>query len=176
MTAGTRYRAGVSAGDVPSGPARLSARDIVSGLAAWPAPRWLAALVAGTAAALVIGIPTGVVETGLYTRMTPVVWWNYPVWAISSILAGLTAATYVRGDRPAPAAAQRPARPLVATLLSAFAVGCPVCNKLVVTLIGASGALSYWAPVQPVLGVLGIAILAAALVVRLRADVACAAP
>ncbi len=46
--------------------------------------------------ALVIGIPTGVVETPWYTRMTPVLWWNYPVWALSSMLTGTLVATYVR--------------------------------------------------------------------------------
>ena len=165
----------MSAADVPSHPARLSGREITSVLAAWPARRWLVAAIAGAVAAIAIGIPTGVVETSLYTRMTPVVWWNYPVWAISSVLAGLTAATYVPAGRPVPAA-ERPARPVVATVLSAFAVGCPVCNKLVVGLVGASGALSYWAPLQPILGVLAIAMLAVALVVRVRGEIACAAP
>jgi hypothetical protein len=28
--------------------------------------------------------------------MTPVVWWDYPIWAISAVLFGLVAATYVR--------------------------------------------------------------------------------
>lgn len=25
------------------------------------------------------GIPTGIVPTSLYTRTTPILWWNYPV-------------------------------------------------------------------------------------------------
>jgi hypothetical protein len=37
-------------------------------------------------------------------------------------------------------------------LLSAFAIGCPVCNKLVVMALGFSGALTYFAPLQPILG------------------------
>lgn len=42
---------------------------------------------------------------------------------------------------------------------SFLAVGCPVCNQAVIALVGAGGALSWWAPVQPVLGVLAIALL-----------------
>ena len=38
-------------------------------------------------------------------------------------------------------------------MLSMFAVGCPACNKIAVILLGTSGALNLWAPVQPVLGV-----------------------
>ena len=148
----------------------------VASITSWPARRWLVALLAGGAAALAIGVPTGVVETSFYTRMTPVTWWNYPVWAISAVLVGLMAATYVRVEGVPTQAPDRSRRTVGATLLSAFAVGCPICNKLVVALIGVSGALSYWAPLQPVLGVLSIAILAAGLAVRLRGAVACPAP
>jgi hypothetical protein len=128
------------------------------------------------AAALLIGVPTGVVETSFYTRMTPVRWWDYPVWATSAALVGLVAATYVR--QPAAAASagvpDRAGRTLGAGVLSAFAVGCPICNKLVVALIGVSGALNVWAPLQPVLAVIALAVLAAALAVRLRGEVRCA--
>jgi hypothetical protein len=47
-------------------------------------------------------------------------------------------------------------------------VGCPVCNKLVVVLLGSSGALTYFAPVQPLLGLLAVTLSATALAVRLR--------
>jgi hypothetical protein len=140
-------------------------------LRAWPARRWLLAGLAAPVGAVVLGVPTGVVPTPFYTRMTPVLWWNYPVLAISAILLGLTAATYLRslireGERSG----------TVATgggLLSLFAIGCPVCNKLVVLAIGASGALRWFAPVQPILAVASLAVLAAALWTRLGTEVAC---
>jgi hypothetical protein len=50
-----------------------------------------------------------------------------------------------------------------------LAVGCPVSNKLVVALLGTSGALNYLAPIQPLLGVLAVGLSATALMVRLRA-------
>jgi hypothetical protein len=50
-----------------------------------------------------------------------------------------------------------------------FAVGCPICNKLVVAVLGAGGALSYFGPAQPVLGAASIVLLGAALALRLRA-------
>ena len=145
-------------------------------LRGWPLKRWTVAAVVCLAAALVIGVPTGIVSTGFYTRMTPVVWWNYPVWAVSAVLVGLLAATYVRDGAPAPAAPDRGGRAVGGTLLTTFAVGCPVCNKLVVALIGASGATSYWAPLQPVLGLASVALLLAGLSLRLRGQLACPAP
>ena len=144
---------------------------------AWPARRWLVAAVVGAGAALVMGVPTGIVETRFYTRMTPVTWWDYPVWATSAILVGLTAATYVRlGALGAATAPDKTRRAVGATLLSTLAVGCPICNKLVVGLIGVSGALSYWAPLQPVLGALSVGLLATGFLVRLRGIGSCPVP
>lgn len=147
----------------------------VASIAAWPRRRWLLAIVVTAIAALIIGIPTGVVRTSFYHRMTPVTWWDYPVWALGAVLVGLTAATYLRVP-DAPPAPDRGGRTLGATVLSGFAVGCPICNKLVVGLIGVSGALNYWAPIQPLLGVLSIGLLSAGLAVRLRGAVACPTP
>ena len=138
----------------------------------WPVRRWLAVIVATAAAALAMGVPTGVVSSSLCRRMTAVTWWDYPIWAASALLVGLVAATYVR-------AGQRPPRPdgagrmLGGGLLSTFAIGCPICNKIVVALIGVSGALTYWAPLQPFLGLASVGLLASTLVVRLRGEFSC---
>lgn len=91
--------------------------------------------------ALLIGIPTGVIETSWYHRMTPVLWWNYPVWALSSILTGALVATYVR-DPAVPVPATQGGKTFLGSTLSLFAVGCPICNKLVVMAIGVTGALT----------------------------------
>ena len=148
----------------------------LASLRAWPLERWAVAAVVTVVAALLMGVPTGIVSTGLYTRMTPVLWWNYPVWAVSAVLVGMVAATYVRAGAPPSSAPDRSRRAVGGTLLTTFAVGCPVCNKLVVGLIGASGATSYWSSLQPVLGVASVALLLTGLVVRLRGQVACPAP
>ncbi|MFI9585944.1 hypothetical protein ACIHCQ_29815 [Streptomyces sp. NPDC052236] len=147
----------------------------------WLARRWAVAAVVTVIAAIVIGVPTGVVPTPFYTRMTPTLWWNYPAWLGSSVLEGLLVATYVRVGpaRSAETEGQerpRTARALGAGLLSAFAVGCPVCNKLVVLAMGVSGALSYFAPLQPVLALASVALLVHALVRRLRTTAACRIP
>lgn len=155
-------------------------RVLSAGLASmreWPARRWFAALAGSTVAGLAIGVPSGVVPSSLYHRMTAVTWWDYPVWATSAILVGLTLATYVRfspehSDSSNP---ERAKRTIAAAVLSAFAVGCPICNKLIVGLIGVSGALNYWAPLQPLLGLATVALLATGLLLRLRGVVVCRA-
>jgi hypothetical protein len=87
-------------------PERRPPRMGLSTLASWPARRWLFAALCAVLAALLMGVPTGIVETSFYTRMTPVTWWNYPVWAVSAVLVGLTAASYLR----APGGRDRSAR------------------------------------------------------------------
>jgi hypothetical protein len=134
-------------------------------LRAWPARRWLLAGLAALVGAVVLGVPTGVIPTPFSTRMTPVRWWNSPVLVISAILIGLTAATYLRrlvqeGERSGNMVTG-------GGLLSLFAIGCPVCNKLVVLAIGASGALRWFAPLQPILAIASLAMLGAALWTRL---------
>jgi len=127
-------------------------------------------------AGLAIGVPTGVAPRPFYTRTAPVLWWNYPAWATSSLFMGLLGATYV-GQRPVVKdSGPRSRRAVLAGLLAAFAVGCPICNKLVVLAIGVSGALSYWAPARPLLAVVSLALLAHELVQRLRTADVCQVP
>ncbi len=151
----------------PAGIARVRA------LAGWSARHWTVAAVAAVAAALALGLPTDVVPNPLYTRMTPVQWWNYPVLAASSLLIGLTAATYVRNRVVDLRGGRRTAG---GGLLSLFAIGCPVCNKLVVLALGASGALRLFAPIQPLLALASLGLVAWALWVRLGSATACPLP
>jgi hypothetical protein len=132
--------------------------------------RWAVAVGVALLTAVVIGVPTGIISSPFYHRMTPVLWWNPPIWAATSLLAGLVSATYVRSALPA----RRPGQASgAASVLSLFAVGCPICNKLVVAAIGVSGALNVWAPIQPILAVLSVTAMSAALVVRLKGERSC---
>lgn len=161
----------VSTKELPGG----RVRDDVMAMAAWRPARLAVATVATALTALIIGVPTGIVRTPFYTRMTPVLWWNYPVWAASSLLVGLIAATYLKGPQSGWDGADNPVhgRTGLAGLLSTFAVGCPICNKLVVATLGVSAALHIWAPLQPALGIVSVAMLAAALCFRLAGERRC---
>ena len=140
----------------------------------WNTRRWTVAVVVTLVVALVTGVPTGILHTSFYTRMTPVLWWNYPVWALSAVLAGLLAATYSGKDDAASGGVT--GRVGLGGVLSALAIGCPVCNKVVVALLGVSGALGIWAPLQPLLGVASLALLGLALWLRLRTPPVCKLP
>ena len=101
--------------------------------------------------------------------MTPTEPSNVAVWLISAPLIGLVAATYLAPVRDLhPAVAVAPTRVSLASVGAFLAIGCPVCNKVVVALLGVSGALSVFAPLQPIIGAASIALLAGSLAWRLR--------
>lgn len=106
--------------------------------------RFLLGFVGGSAlAALTVGIPTDVIPNPWFTRMTPVRALDVALLPPLALALGLLVATYtVRGERGSD-------RSLAAGtgggLAGVLAIGCPVCNKLVVLALGASGALTYFA-------------------------------
>lgn len=143
----------------------------------WPMRRWAVAAGATVLYALLVAIPTDLIDTPLFSREIPPTWWSWPALAVSSVLAGLLTATYVARPGTPDVQMDRPAKGgYLGGFLTFFAVGCPVCNKLVLLALGTSGALTWFEPVQPVLSIAAIGVLIWALRARLRGEVACALP
>ncbi|MER7485101.1 hypothetical protein ABTY20_04000 [Streptomyces sp. NPDC126497] len=144
-------------------------------LRGWRSRQWAVAGAGALATAILVGVPTDVVPNPLFGRSVPVQWWNYPALAVTAVLAGIVLSTYVRRPLSSlePKAEDGTRLGAIGGVLSFFAVGCPVCNKLVLVLLGASGALSYWAPLQPLLAFLSAGLLAEAALRRLSLQTAC---
>ncbi|MEU2970215.1 hypothetical protein [Nocardiopsis alba] len=144
----------------------------------WGRREWTVAAIGTAATLLLLGVPAVLVPNGLFSREVDPTWWSYPVWAAASVLTGLVAATYVRGAAgPATEDVDRGrGKGIVGAALAWFAIGCPVCNKLVLLALGANGAMTWFAPLQPLLAVAGLALSAWALVSRLRAAESCPLP
>ncbi len=130
------------------------------------------ALLATLGSLLVLGVPTAVIPNPFFIRMTPTETFNVLVWLASAPLIGLLVATYVRPRRHAighqrdePGAG----RATLGGVAAYLAIGCPICNKVVVAALGVSGALSIFAPLQPLIGAASVALLGATLVWRFRA-------
>jgi len=150
-------------------------RTLSDNLRGWPLRRWLVA--AGTAALtyLVVAIPTDLIDTPVFSREIPPTWWAQPALIITAILAGLLTATYV--SRPEGEGRKSTVRLGGAgAMISFFAVGCPVCNKIVLIALGTSGALQFFEPVQPYLAAASIGLLVWALTRRLTSEDACPVP
>lgn len=125
------------------------------------------AAVVGTIVSLVaLAIPTSILSNPLFTRMTPVEPFQAVLWVASSVLLGSLVATYVVPLRAAACSVQK--RAGIGGVLSFLAIGCPICNKVVVLVLGISGALKYFAPVQPIIGATSVALLGYGLWLRVR--------
>jgi hypothetical protein len=126
---------------------------------------------AGAALAmLAIGIPTDIIPNGYFTRMTPVRAQDYLFLALTALLAGVLGASYAFPQ--ARACAIQEGKTTLGGFLSFLAVGCPTCNKLVVALLGTSGALNIFEPIQPLLAAASFALLGLAIWIRWRPIVA----
>lgn len=142
-------------------------------LAEWPRRRWLVTLISALAITALIGLSTAMIPNPIFGRSVPTTWWAWPVLAITAALGGLLAATYVRDPR---VAAVESRFGLAGGILSYLAVGCPVCNKLALLALGYTGALQWFAPVQPLLAAAGVVLLGYALWFRLKGEVSCPTP
>lgn len=119
-------------------------------LVALDATTWLRAVPIAALAAVMIGVPADLIDTPVFGRPVPTTWVDYVIWAITSVLIGLVFA--IR----APMTEREQSRTIWTGFVSFLAVGCPVCNQLVVAAIGVSGALSWWSPVQPLVGLAAV--------------------
>jgi len=132
--------------------------------------RSLATAAIGVLAAIgtvaIIGVPTDVMPNPLFGRQTPVHPYDVALLIALGILTCALVATYAI-TRDTAAATNRAG--IGSGVLGWFAISCPACNKVVVALLGASGATSTFAPLQPTLGGLAVALAAGALAVRIRA-------
>lgn len=125
---------------------------------------WLVAFAAGTAMLLVIGGTTAIFENSYFSRMEPVRTQDYIIWVVSAVLVGLLAGTFVIAR-----ASDEAGKTMAGGFLADVAVACPACNKIVVLLLGSSGAVTFFGPLQLFLGIAAVALLVVALLLRARA-------
>lgn len=141
----------------------------------WSPRRWRVATWAAVASVVVIAIPTAMIPTPIFSRDIGVTWWAWPILLLSAALGGLLMASYVREpDTPSDEHVSKGG--VIGGFLTFFAVGCPVCNKLALLALGYTGALTWFAPIQPLLAIGAVVLLALALRSRLRGQIACRIP
>lgn len=135
------------------------------------------------ASLLVFGVVGAIIPNPVFGRQVPPETFAIIVWVASAPLMGLLGATY---SATAPFGSIGEASPLLAgsaapvagrdgttmgTLASfgAFlAIGCPVCNKVALVLLGTGGAMTIFAPLQPFIGATSLVLLVGTLAWRFR--------
>lgn len=127
---------------------------------------------------LMFGIPTDLVPTPFFIRMVPAGPLDYLFLMLTSLLVGAFVALHLYGRR-ANSAHRGEGTILGGSLGSIVAFGCPICNKLLVVLIGVGGALNFIDPYRPVIGTLSVAAMGTAVYLKaqaVRSPVACSVP
>ena len=125
--------------------------------------------------ALLLGIPTRLITTPMFSRVVPTSPQDYAIWIVSALLLGPLLSLMTLYPMPSRKAAQGKGsllgsgRAFAGTLLTFFSVGCPVCNKVVVLLLGLGGAMTLFNPLRPFLGLASIVLLGITLFLRVRA-------
>ena len=148
-------------------------------LGTWPARQWLVAVSSSVGLVLLLAVPTDLLDNPVFSRAVPPTWWSWPALLLNSALGGLLLASYVstsprgaRNDRDRRAGW----RGYAGGMLTYFAVGCPVCNKLALLGLGSAGALTWFQPLQPLLQGGGTLLVAFGLLQRLRGQRECPLP
>jgi hypothetical protein len=145
------------------------------------------AVVWGAVSLVAFGVVTAIIPNPVFGRQIPAEPFAIAVWLLSAPLMGLVMATYmVSPSAPAAAplvvgdprgsgsstslTASRDGSTLsaIAGLGAFLAIGCPVCNKVALVLLGTSGAMTVYAPLQPVIGIASLALLVGTLTWRMR--------
>lgn len=133
---------------------------------------WARALGAGAGSVLLVAVPTDLIDTTWFSRMSPTGWWEYVLAAATVTLVLVSAGLGVRRGASRCSAGREPLRvgsaPWMGAGAVALAVGCPLCNKIAVAALGAGGALELWAPAQPAVGGAAVLSLGFAVVLRWR--------
>lgn len=137
-----------------------------SDLAQLPMSTWLRAVPYAIIAGVIIAIPSDLIDNPIFGRPVPVRTIDYIILGVTASLIGLILA--IRPPKYTAATERQESRTVWGGFISFLAVGCPVCNQLVVALVGTSGALSWWAPVQPVVGLAAVGLLLYTLRLRLN--------
>lgn len=146
--------------------------ESLASLVSWSKRRWIVAAFTSLVTSLVIAIPTAVFSNPVFGREIEPTPWSLPVVIVTSIFSGLLFATYISND---PSLNEEKSIKIggAGAFFSFLAVGCPVCNKIALVALGSSGAIQYFAPVQPFLAGFGIALLGYALRKRLVNEFKC---
>ena len=120
-------------------------------------------LVGAIVIALIIGIPTDVIENPYYMRMTPTTLLEPILLVLVAVLfgvyAGLLCYSYLSKKTCQPGAGSAGA----GVVAGMFAIACPICISFLVWIFGTAVLMRYLDPIRPILGVLAVFLLAYAI-------------
>ena len=108
----------------------------------------------------VFGIVTVLIKNPFFIRMTPVYWYDYVFLVLTSILSGAYIGLWhYNKNNQKNINSKCNYAAAGGSFGGFFSFGCVVCNKLLIWILGLSGVLAYFMPIQPILGVVSVILL-----------------
>ncbi len=123
-------------------------------------------ILSGLATFLIFGIPTALIPTGIYIRMIEATLLDYYFFLLSSVLIGVYVGLWHHNKYNSRQSGNISV--LGGGVSSFLAVSCPICNVILVSLIGVSSVMVFIEPLRPVIGIIGIALLGIAVYYKYR--------
>ncbi len=119
------------------------------------------AIFVGAAAASSIfaafGTVTVLIQNSFFIRMTPVYFYDYIFLVLTSVLSGAYIGLWYYTKKSVQKCNYAATGGALGGL---FSFGCAICNKLLILLLGITGVVTYFMPLQPILGVISVVLLA----------------
>ncbi len=140
--------------------------DLRTALSMFGLRGWSVAIIGAIATLVIVGVVASLIENPLFDRKLAARPQDYIIWATTAALGGLIFGTFTIAPGPS-----NQGKAASGGVLSAIAVGCPICNKVAVTLLGTSGALNIFGPSQIFIGIASLILLVWTLLLRAQAVV-----
>jgi hypothetical protein len=130
------------------------------------------ALIIGSLAALILFVVLGMVsvliKNPFFVRMTPIHFYDYLFLILTSMLSGAYIGLWHYAKNRENVNSKCDYAAGSGAIGGFFSFSCAICNKLLIWLIGLSGVVAYFMPIQPLLGVISVGLLAYALYVQIK--------
>jgi len=126
---------------------------------------WLIGVASSITLFFLLGIPTDVVPNPWFMRMIEVTTLDYVFLTTSSVLLGAYIGIHYYKKHTA---TKCEVAAYSGGIGSFLAFGCPVCNKILILLFGATALMTYLEPYRPFLGFTSVAVLGGAVYWRVK--------
>ena len=103
----------------------------------------------------IFGVITVLIKNPFFARMTPVYWYDYVFLVLTAVLSGAyTGLWYYNKNNQKNINSKCDYAATGGAIGGFFSFGCAICNKLLIWILGLSGVIAYFMPIQPILGVI----------------------
>ena len=106
---------------------------------------------------LLFGIPSALIPTPFFSRMTIPTLFEWTIYVVTALLAGLYVGLYYFKKQQQ--STQSFCAATSGSMFGFLSYGCAFCNKILIALLGISGIISYYLPYQKYFGFIGVFLL-----------------